>query len=299
MKHRLCRYTRAAAIALAMSCAVTTLVAQQRGAQPQAVNPASAPTPRATDGRPDLTGFWGGGGGGNTNVKIDAQGNLRQLSPTRGCHPGMAICAAAVNQANDEAFTSRMDSNRPIYRPELWEKIQDLDQHANTEDPIFKCQPYGVPRMGPPTKIVQKGDEVILLYAQGGVSTAPQDFRVIPTNAPKRDPVRAQDLTYYGYSIGHWEDETLVVASVAFNDVTWLEGGGYFHSNNMEVIEKFTRVGNTLRYDVTVVDPDVLLEPWVLTPRTLRLNPNPEPFIPEGLPCDEREQQHLVGSKHF
>ena len=54
-----------------------------------------------------------------------------------------------------------------------------------------------------------------------------------------------------GYSIGHWEGDTLVVDSVAFNDVTWLEGGGYFHSNNMEVIEKFTRAGNTLGYEVT------------------------------------------------
>ena len=47
-----------------------------------------------------------------------------------------------------------MDPNRPLYKPEFWDKVQDLDRNTNTLDPIFKCQPYGVPRMGPPTKMM-------------------------------------------------------------------------------------------------------------------------------------------------
>jgi hypothetical protein len=106
--------------------------------------------------------------------------------------------------------------------------------------------------VGPPTKIVQTADEVIFLYAQGGAGTQPTDFRVIPTDGRKHDPVRAKDVTYYGHSVGRWEGDTLVVDSVGFNDITWLDKGGYFHSDKMRVLERFRREGNVLHYQVTV-----------------------------------------------
>ena len=86
----------------------------------------------------------------------------------------------------------------------------------------------------------------------------------------------------------------MVVDSVAFNDLTWLAPGGYFHSNNMRVIERFRREGNSLEYRVTVIDPDVLLEPWEMAPVIARLNTNPEFYIPEGLPCDERDSENIT-----
>ena len=59
-----------------------------------------------------------------------------------------------------------------------------------------------------------------------------------------------------------------------FNDFTWLGRGGFFHSDQMHVIERFTRQGDALLYDVTVEDPGVLVEPWVLPTRTVRRNAN-------------------------
>ena len=64
--------------------------------------------------------------------------------------------------------------------------------------------------------------------------------------------------------------------SIAFNDFTWLARGGFFHSDEMRVVERFTRQGNEILYEVTVEDPVVLVEPWVMTPRILRLNANAE-----------------------
>ena len=58
--------------------------------------------------------------------------------------------------------------------------------------------------------------------------------------------------------------------SIAFNDSTWLARGGFFHSDQMHVVENFTRQGNEILYEVTVEDPVVLAEPWVMTPRILR-----------------------------
>ena len=63
--------------------------------------------------------------------------------------------------------------------------------------------------------------------------------------------------------MGRWEGDTLVIDSIAFIDTTWMGRGGFFHSDRMHVVERFTRQGDALLYDVTVEDPEVLVEPWV------------------------------------
>ena len=73
--------------------------------------------------------------------------------------------------------------------------------------------------------------------------------------------------------MGNWEGDTLVLDSISFYDTTWLARGGFIHSVNMHIVEKFTRQGNQVKYEVTVEDPEVLAEPWVMTPRTMRLLP--------------------------
>ena len=102
-------------------------------------------------------------------------------------------------------------------------------------------------------------------------------------------------MYFWGHSVGRWEGDTLVVDSIAFNDLTWLDKGGLFHSDQMHVLEKFTRQGNTLRYEVIVEDPAVLAEPWVTTPRVLRLNPNPNAgWLPEATPCKDYDHANMV-----
>ena len=248
-------------------------------------------TPRLSSGKPDLSGFWGRGGLGS--AQADAEGNLTVLNRSRGCHPGMKICTGPVNQSNDSTFAARFDPNRPVYKPEYWAKVRELDFNSNTAAPYFKCQPAGVPRMGPPVKILATNDEVVFLYTQRGSS--PSDYRVIPTDGRPHDPIRSQDLLYYGHAVGKWEGDTLVVDAVAFNDLTWLGQGGYFHSNEMRVVERFRREGNALHYQATVIDPEVLIEPWVMNPRVLRLNTDTNAFLPEQNPCEERDFEHMVG----
>jgi hypothetical protein len=79
-----------------------------------------------------------------------------------------------------------------------------------------------------------------------------------------------------GHGIGRWEGDTLVVDSLSFVDSTWLGRGGLIHSEQMHVIEKFRREGDALLYDVTVEDPEMLVEPWVIPTRVVRRNPNPD-----------------------
>jgi hypothetical protein len=91
-----------------------------------------------------------------------------------------------------------------------------------------------------------------------------------------------------GYTVGRWEGDTLVLDSIGFTDETWLGRGGKFHSDQMRVVEKFTRTGNEIRYEVTVEDPEVLVEPWVMNPRILRLTNRPA-IISERGSCTDSE----------
>ncbi len=79
--------------------------------------------------------------------------------------------------------------------------------------------------------------------------------------SPRMDARGSRDQTlistYYGYSIGKWEGDTLVIDSTSFVDSTWLGRGGLIHSADMHIVERLTRVGNELRYDMTIEDPDV------------------------------------------
>ena len=85
---------------------------------------------------------------------------------------------------------------------------------------------------------------------------------MISLDGKPHDPRRALQYTYMGYTVGRWEGDTLVLDSIGFSDETWLGRGGFFHSDQMRVIEKFTRTGNQLLYEVRVEDPVVLTEPW-------------------------------------
>src|SRR5690606_8049462 len=95
------------------------------------------------------------------------------------------------------------------------------------------------------------------------------DFRVIATDGRELNERQLIQTKYTGHSIGHWEGDTLVIESIGFTPETWLARGGFFHSENMKVIEKFTRQGNQILYEAIVEDPDVLLQPWVLNPLLL------------------------------
>ncbi len=236
-------------------------------------------TPRTSDGKPDLTGRWGGGGGGGRARQEDPSGNILVVGDYRKNNPS--------NGERDSGLMQRRSNNQPLYKPEFWERVQFLDENGNKEDSNFHCMPAGVPRMGPPNKIVQTPTEVIFMY------NAKNTYRIIPTDGRPHDKINSEDQTFLGDSIGTWEGDTLVVDVVGFNDTSWLGWPGYLHTNRMRVIERLRRDGNTLHYQATVEDPDVLMQPWVMNPRTLPLDTRQRPQI-EDPPCIESDGANLV-----
>ncbi|MBV9507275.1 MAG: hypothetical protein JO323_19960 [Acidobacteriia bacterium] len=242
-------------------------------------------TPRMANGKPDLTGNW------NFNAMNWRYGN-RRCAPTQ-----QEGCSRALNQTMDFEFEapSRFGPNRPLYKPEYWDKVQQLDMWTNKEDPVMTCQPLGIPREGPPRRIVQTPTDIIFFYtryADGGGGYG--EYRIIPTDGRKHDPQKAIESFYMGYTVGRWEGDTLVLDSISFVDATWLARGGFFHSDQMHVVERLTRQGNQIRYEVTVEDPEVLVEPWVMTPKTLTLNPDAEVgLLPERGNCEVYELKSI------
>ena len=237
-------------------------------AKPEVQVDKSAPTPRL-GAHPDLTGNW---------AHTDWIGNY-MTGGGRRCGPTQEKgCNRSVNQTEDfELYSpSRFGQlNRPLYKPEHWDKIIELDMWTNKYDPVMTCQPLGVPRQGPPRRIYQSENDITFIYLGGDAGGGYGEYRIIPTDNRKRDANAEFDITYLGNSVGRWEGDTLVIDSTSFIDTTWLGRGGLFHSDRMHVVEKFTRQGDALLYDVTVEDPEVLVEPWVLPTRVVRRNTNP------------------------
>src|SRR5262249_317534 len=205
---------------------------------------------RATAQTVDLNGIWGAA----TLPPAAKPGeSVRWLLPLKGTDPNGTDVFKALDriQVNNRAAAA----NKPEYKAAFTPKVQGLSDQQGVLDPAFHCKPQGVPRMGPPSQIIQTPGQVVFLYGASNL------FRIIPTDGR---PHRADaDPSYMGDAIGRFEGpETFVVDVTNFNDDTWLASDGYFHTEKMHVVERLTRKGDVLTYQATVEDPDVLAKPW-------------------------------------
>jgi hypothetical protein len=294
MKRRSFSYHVTAAAVVGVIGLVSMPASAQYGASEPAADGAkkgamhSGATPRTADGKPDLSGIWEPANGGlRLILRKDAEGR-----PTKILFPEPD---ADFSKGDAEQRARRAAApNQPPYRPELLEKVKYLDTHTNEFDGSLHCMPLGVPRMGPPQQIVQTPGQVVFLY-EGGQSSI-NTFRVIPTDG--RAHRTDVEPTYLGDSVAHWEGATLVVDVTGFNDLSWIAPDGHFHSEAMHVMERFTRDGDNLKYEVTVEDPNVLTRPWTMNPRQLKLTADASAAIDEDPPCVDKDSAHLVNSEH-
>jgi hypothetical protein len=136
-------------------------------------------------------------------------------------------------------------------------------------------------------RIIQSPMVVALLYESGTgrYRQIYMDGRKLPD-----DP----NPTWLGYSVGHWEGDTLVVESAGFNDRTWLDRAGHPHSESLRVTERFQRIDfGHIRYQITFNDPETLTKPLTVS---LAVNYRPDTDMLENV-CNEnnRDKVHMVG----
>jgi hypothetical protein len=238
-------------------------------------------TPRMADGHPDLNGYW--------------YRRLPPLTPVRKEGASIILDPDGPREnlppsGNDDELLPGF----PKYKPEYLDRVKELKDKQVQFDPAYTCHPPGVPRIGPPQRIVQTPREVAILYDDLNGNF----FRLIPTDGREHRKFRVPNLagltdnlgvdpSPHGDSVGRWEGDTLVIDVRNLTDDTWLGDGGMFHSDEVRVIERLTRAGNTLTWEAIVEDPAVLAEPWKMNARVLTLRTGDE--IEEAAFCEDRD----------
>jgi len=239
------RRRKIATLALAVMVSATAFpaapTAQRRGGPPQP----SKPTPHWPDGRVNL-----GPPPGETGIWTPA--GIVQLS----------LNPKSVNRAGP---TSHLPNNITLdavpFQP--WARALHASRQANFEsdEPHTRCKASG----GPREFITPYGVEFvdmpetrrIYLFDVGG----PHTFRTIYMDG--RAHPKDLDPSYYGHSVGRWEGESLVVDTVGYNTKFWMDREGTPHTEQLHLVERFTRTDfNSLKYEVTVDDPGAYTDVW-------------------------------------
>jgi hypothetical protein len=236
---------RGAAWLAAATCAwllAIPVAAQDTQYTIKAMSP-GGPAPRLADGHPDLSGQWFPNGAG------------------QGVSGRFGVDPAARGQFDPK----RTPEERPQFQPWALAKIKAM---TPTELELSKssvnCLPRGVPAIwlqNPYTTfIVHKPDVLAQLYE------VLNNWRIIHLDG--RPLPKNPEPFFHGNSAARWEGDTLVVESTGFDERTYIQPNGWFHSDALHVTERYTRPSkNYLIVEITVDDPKVLEKPWKSAPR--------------------------------
>ena len=181
---------------------------QGRGGGAPALDP-NAPTPKLPSGQPDLTGSWQAGGliTGSGLPGLQVGDMFRRCTPFQSKN-----CMEWTNQSEDWVFmsTSRLGQNQPMYKPEHWKKVIELDQWTNKYDPVGSCMPLGLPRQGPPARIFHTDADITMIYPGGRDGAGGYaEFRMVRIDGKPHDPARPNQYAFFGYTVGRWEGDSL------------------------------------------------------------------------------------------
>jgi hypothetical protein len=222
-------------------------------------------TPRTADGKPNLTAPVPGAPDGHPDLT-----GLWQLGIEIGYAANITADLASADIQPWAATLSR----------------QRLEEFGKDDPEITGCKPGG-PRhitRGGLTKIIQTPVVIIFLFEDLSYRQIFLDGRRMPN-----DP----NPTWMGYSIGHWDGDTLVVETSGFNDRTWLDFAGHPHSEMLRMTERFRRTAfGRMDLQVTLDDPTVYAKPVTLTAGG---NFVPDTDLIEFVCENEKDRVHLVG----
>ncbi|HEY5616537.1 MAG TPA: hypothetical protein VIK60_01255 [Vicinamibacterales bacterium] len=232
------RLARWAIVTTATILSLAPLSAGVQGGGGQAVS-------RTLDGRPDLSGVW--------QVINGAAWNIQDQNAAPGPHgaPWLGIPASR----------GVVEGNEIPYQP--WARAKKDENYKNrlTLDPEVNCYLPGVPRityMPFPFQIVQTPTYIAILYEY---VHAIRHIYVDGSTHPA-GPIE----WWMGDSRGRWEGDTLVVSVRHFNADTWFDRAGNFHSEEMQLTERYSFVDrDTINYEVTVEDSKVFTRPWKMS----------------------------------
>jgi hypothetical protein len=211
----------------------------------------SAPAPKASDGKPDLTGLW-------QNDRT-VGGTVAARSSANPPTTNEALLAIA-KRSPFWNLGSQLPDGLP-FTPWGAELHRQRVADNSKDNPDAHCLPMGMMQFhnhGEPRKMIQTPQVIVILYeANAGMRQIFTDGRPLP-----KDP----DPWWYGYSTGHWEGDTLVVQSAGFRDLGWLDVEGSPLTDQAHVTERYRRPDfGHLEIAVTIDDPKAYTKPWTVT----------------------------------
>ena len=268
----------------AVTVLVTLSVIRTSG---QATRPA-----RAVDGKPNFNGIW--------QVVNEANWDLQAHEAHAGAvtqqgvfpYPYVQVPAAPVLALGAAAGVPgslgvvQGDGQIP-YKPEALAKKKENAEHWVDRDPELKCYLPGIPRamyLPYPFQIIQSTNKIQMVFEFTNAT------RIIHLDKVEGPP----DDLWMGHSVGRWEGDTLVVNLTNFNDKTWFDRAGNFHSDQLHVVERFTPISpDAIQYEATIEDPQVFARPWKISmPLYRRLEPNAQLI---EYRCQEFVEEFLYG----
>jgi hypothetical protein len=255
----------------------------------------AGPAPRTADGKIDFSGMWqNGGGGGNRGQRGGAnaaggQGRGGAAGATPPAAPVPAPAPDAIPLATFGNVGGGIQGGLPFH-PWAADLVKQRQADNSKDNPDAHCLPMGFMQFHThpqPRKIIQTPEVMLIIYeANSGLRQIFMDGRPLP--GPDAEP------WWYGYSVGKWEGDTLVVESRGFRDGEWLDVRGSPLTTAAKVTEKFRRpTYGTLEIEITVDDPKAYTKPWtVRIAQRVMLNTELIEFI-----CEERDATHYVGAE--
>jgi hypothetical protein len=210
-------------------------------------------------GKPDLNGIWQT----MNEANFDLEGHVAR--PAMALRPGPygpvpaapVVALGAVGAVPPSLGV--VDGGEIPYKPDALAKKKENQKNWLTLDPEIKCYLPGVPRatyIPQPFRIFENATQFFITYQFAGAVR----------NIYMKDPGPAPVDSWMGQSVGHWDGDTLVVDVTGFNDSSWFDRAGDYHSDALHVVERYTRTSpDVMAYEATITDPNVFTRPWKIS----------------------------------
>ena len=269
--------------AAAVGAVIATSITQTAGQAPAA-------RPASIEGKPNLSGIWQANN--EANWDLQAHAALPGAVTQQGIYaydyarvPAAPVLALGAGGAVPGALGVVQGDGQIPYKPEALRIKQANAEHWIDRDPEIKCYLPGVPRatyMPYPFQITQSTNKIHIGYE---FSNAARTIHLDKVEGPPDD-------AWMGHSVGRWDGDTLVVDVTNFNDRTWLDRAGNYHSDALHLVERFRLMSpDIIWYEATIEDPKVFTRPWrIAMPLYRRVEPNMQlleyqciPFVEEFL----------------
>jgi hypothetical protein len=268
----------AAAVVTALGMADTRMAGQAPSAQ---AFPAYT-APRTADGKPNLNGIWQSFTTANWDILAHSAqpGPHPEIMGAWGAQPG----GQGIVEGNEIPYQPwAAAKQKENYEKRMMVKVTNDPHRYDTGETELQCYRPGVPRanyMPFPFQIFQTPEQILMVYEYKGA------IRTIYMNSKDEAP----SDTWMGWSKGRWEGDTLVVDVTGFEEYTWFDRAGNFHSDALHVVERYKPVSPYhIQYEATIEDSKVFTRPWKVSfPLYRRMEPNVQlvefncvPFVEE------------------